>query len=89
MLETTKAGSELASTDKDPPLYCASHTCRFDPSTLQDQDLGRSSQAGSTPYLQQLKMLSNYDGHTLFIDYQDLLLYDHVLAGAIEDQYYR
>ncbi|KAG0364650.1 MCM DNA helicase complex subunit mcm6 [Gamsiella multidivaricata] len=62
---------------------------RFDPSTMQDQDLGRSSQAVSTPYLQQLKMLSNYDGHTLFIDYHDLDMYDHVLAGAIEDQYYR
>ncbi|KAI8352356.1 MCM2/3/5 family-domain-containing protein [Mortierella sp. GBAus27b] len=56
---------------------------------VADQDLGRSSQAGITPYLQQLKMLSNYDGHTLFIDYQDLLIYDPVLAGAIEDQYYR
>ncbi|KAF9581863.1 MCM DNA helicase complex subunit mcm6 [Lunasporangiospora selenospora] len=62
---------------------------RFDPSTLQDNEMGRSSQAGSTPYLQQLKMLSNYEGHTLFIDYYDLQMYDSVLAGAIEDQYYR
>ncbi|KAF9435759.1 MCM DNA helicase complex subunit mcm6, partial [Entomortierella beljakovae] len=62
---------------------------RFDPSTMQDQDLARSSQVGNTPYLQQLKMLSNYEGHTVFIDYQDLLIYDPVLAGAIEDQYYR
>ncbi|KAI1318448.1 MCM DNA helicase complex subunit mcm6 [Mortierella claussenii] len=62
---------------------------RFDPSALQDQDLGRSSQASNTPYLAQLKMLSNYEGHTLFVDYQDLLIYDPILAGAIEDQYYR
>ncbi|KAF9930229.1 MCM DNA helicase complex subunit mcm6 [Mortierella alpina] len=64
---------------------------RFDPSALQDQDLARASQAGAprNPYLFQLKMLSNYEGHTIFIDYQDLLIYDPVLAGAIEDQYYR
>ncbi|KAF9945140.1 MCM DNA helicase complex subunit mcm6, partial [Mortierella alpina] len=63
----------------------------FDPSALQDQDLARASQAGAprNPYLFQLKMLSNYEGHTIFIDYQDLLIYDPVLAGAIEDQYYR
>jgi DNA replication licensing factor MCM6 len=34
-------------------------------------------------------MLSNYDGHTLFVDYHDLMMHDQVLAGAIEDQYYR
>ncbi|KAF8982833.1 MCM DNA helicase complex subunit mcm6 [Haplosporangium bisporale] len=50
-----------------------------------------SSQGGthSNPYLQQLRQLSNWDLHTLYIDYQDLLMYDDVLAGAIEDQYYR
>ncbi|KAF9915767.1 MCM DNA helicase complex subunit mcm6 [Lobosporangium transversale] len=62
---------------------------RFDPSILQDQDPTRSSQVSNTPYLAQLKMLSNYEGHTLFVDYQDLLSYNPVLAGAIEDQYYR
>ncbi|KAF9319558.1 MCM DNA helicase complex subunit mcm6 [Podila horticola] len=50
-----------------------------------------SSQGGthSNPYLQQLRQLSNWDLHTLYVDYQDLLMYDDVLAGAIEDQYYR
>ncbi|KAF9087950.1 MCM DNA helicase complex subunit mcm6 [Mortierella sp. GBA35] len=64
---------------------------RFDPSAFPDQGLGRSSQTGSSvsPYLQQLKMLSNYEGHTLFVDYHDLMMHDQVLAGAIEDQYYR
>ncbi|OAQ32515.1 MCM-domain-containing protein [Linnemannia elongata AG-77] len=64
---------------------------RFDPNAFPDQTSARSSQTGSTesPYLQQLKMLSNYDGHTLFVDYHDLMMHDQVLAGAIEDQYYR
>ncbi|KAG0323843.1 MCM DNA helicase complex subunit mcm6, partial [Podila humilis] len=62
---------------------------KFDPSQIPS--IMESSTGGThgTPYLQQLRMLSNYEGHTLFVDYQDLLIYDEVLAGAIEDQYYR
>ncbi|KAG0366953.1 MCM DNA helicase complex subunit mcm6 [Mortierella sp. AD032] len=59
----------------------------FDQSAHPDQAT-RSSQQ-STTYLQQLKMLHNFGGHTLFIDYQDVMMHDQVLAGAIEDQYYR
>ena len=53
--------------------------------------MAKSSQVGgpSAPYLQQLRMLSNYEGHTLYVDFNDLLQYDNILALAIEDQYYR
>ncbi|GJJ72414.1 DNA replication licensing factor MCM6 [Entomortierella parvispora] len=64
---------------------------RFDPSQIVDLNMAKSSQVGgpSAPYLQQLRMLSNYEGHTLFVDFNDLLQYDNILALAIEDQYYR
>lgn len=70
--------------------HALSHlTHRFD--YAQVPNMMGSSQGGthSNPYLQQLRQLSNWDLHTLYVDYQDLLMYDDVLAGAIEDQYYR
>ncbi|KAF9426494.1 MCM DNA helicase complex subunit mcm6 [Podila epigama] len=61
----------------------------FDPTQVQGAMEHSQGGTHANPYLQQLRMLSNYDGHTLFVDYHDLLIYDDVLAGAIEDQYYR
>ncbi|KAG0238646.1 MCM DNA helicase complex subunit mcm6 [Actinomortierella wolfii] len=62
---------------------------KFDASRHMAGRLHSQATQPSNPYLDQLKMMRNYQGHTMYIDFADLNMYDPVLAGAVAQQYYR
>ncbi|KAG0251325.1 MCM DNA helicase complex subunit mcm6 [Actinomortierella ambigua] len=60
---------------------------KFDSSRHMTGRVQSQATQPSNPYLDQLKMMRNYQGHTMYIDFADLNMYDPVLAGAVAHQF--